>query len=60
MARASPALKHMTAFTTSDFDFALPPELIAQYPAAERSASRLLTAAARSRWTACSATCPRC
>ena len=32
----------MTAFTTSDFDFALPPELIAQYPAAERSASRLL------------------
>ena len=30
------------AFTTSDFDFALPPELIAQHPAAERSASRLL------------------
>ena len=29
-------------FTTSDFDFALPPELIAQHPAAERSASRLL------------------
>ena len=28
--------------TTADFDFALPPELIAQYPAAERSASRLL------------------
>jgi S-adenosylmethionine:tRNA ribosyltransferase-isomerase len=27
---------------TSDFDFALPPELIAQHPAAERSASRLL------------------
>jgi S-adenosylmethionine:tRNA ribosyltransferase-isomerase len=26
----------------SDFDFALPPELIAQHPAAERSASRLL------------------
>ena len=28
--------------TLSDFDFALPPELIAQHPAAERSASRLL------------------
>ena len=30
------------AHTLSDFDFALPPELIAQHPAAERSASRLL------------------
>ncbi|UXH78512.1 tRNA preQ1(34) S-adenosylmethionine ribosyltransferase-isomerase QueA [Roseateles amylovorans] len=30
------------SFTVSDFDFALPPELIAQHPAAERSASRLL------------------
>ncbi len=29
-------------FTTSDFDFALPRELIAQHPAGERSASRLL------------------
>lgn len=29
-------------FTLSDFDFALPSELIAQHPAAERSASRLL------------------
>jgi S-adenosylmethionine:tRNA ribosyltransferase-isomerase len=29
-------------FRTSDFDFQLPPELIAQHPAAERSASRLL------------------
>ena len=29
-------------FTLRDFDFALPPELIAQHPAAERSASRLL------------------
>ena len=29
-------------FTVSDFDFALPPDLIAQHPAAERSASRLL------------------
>ena len=30
------------SFTTSDFDFALPPELIAQHPAAERSGARLL------------------
>ena len=30
------------AFTLSDFDFSLPPELIAQHPAIERSASRLL------------------
>jgi len=29
-------------YTARDFDFALPPELIAQHPAAERSASRLL------------------
>ncbi|MCH7342749.1 tRNA preQ1(34) S-adenosylmethionine ribosyltransferase-isomerase QueA [Pelomonas sp. CA6] len=29
-------------YTVSDFDFALPPELIAQHPAAQRSASRLL------------------
>jgi S-adenosylmethionine:tRNA ribosyltransferase-isomerase len=29
-------------FTVADFDFHLPPELIAQHPAAERSASRLL------------------
>jgi S-adenosylmethionine:tRNA ribosyltransferase-isomerase len=33
-----------TTFTLRDFDFALPPELIAQHPAAERSASRLLDA----------------
>ncbi|AEG94743.1 tRNA preQ1(34) S-adenosylmethionine ribosyltransferase-isomerase QueA [Ramlibacter tataouinensis] len=32
----------MRTFTLADFDFALPPELIAQHPAAERSASRLL------------------
>ena len=32
----------MRTFTTSDFDFALPPELIAQHPAPERSGSRLL------------------
>ncbi len=30
------------SLTLTDFDFALPPELIAQHPAAERSASRLL------------------
>jgi S-adenosylmethionine:tRNA ribosyltransferase-isomerase len=36
------ALKHMRHYTLGDFDFALPPELIAQHPAAERSASRLL------------------
>ena len=49
------ALKHMThfplidaqaattkSFSLSDFDFHLPPELIAQHPAAERSSSRLL------------------
>ena len=32
------------ALTLSDFDFALPPELIAQHPAPERSGSRLLDA----------------
>jgi S-adenosylmethionine:tRNA ribosyltransferase-isomerase len=32
----------MRNFSLSDFDFALPPELIAQHPARERSASRLL------------------
>ena len=32
----------MRAFTLSDFDFDLPPELMAQIPPAERSASRLL------------------
>lgn len=32
----------MRAFTLSDFDFELPPELIAQHPAAQRSGSRLL------------------
>lgn len=32
----------MQAFTLGDFDFALPPDLVAQHPAAERSGSRLL------------------
>ena len=32
----------MRRYTTADFDFELPRELIAQHPAAERSASRLL------------------
>jgi len=31
-----------SAFTLADFDFNLPPELVAQHPAPERSASRLL------------------
>lgn len=35
-----------TAFTLSDFDFTLPPELIAQHPPALRSGSRLLDARA--------------
>ncbi|MGE5490669.1 MAG: S-adenosylmethionine:tRNA ribosyltransferase-isomerase, partial [Actinomycetota bacterium] len=30
------------SLTVDDFDFPLPPELIAQHPAAERTASRLL------------------
>jgi S-adenosylmethionine:tRNA ribosyltransferase-isomerase len=34
----------MREFRLSDFDYHLPPELIAQSPAAERSASRLLVA----------------
>ncbi len=38
----SPSPRH---FTLSDFDFDLPPELIAQHPAAERSGSRLLDGA---------------
>jgi S-adenosylmethionine:tRNA ribosyltransferase-isomerase len=32
----------MRSFSLSDFDFNLPPELVAQHPAIERSASRLL------------------
>ena len=38
----------MHEFRLSDFDYHLPPELIAQSPAAERSASRLLVVPARS------------
>ncbi len=40
----TPPTRHNTpaAYTLADFDFTLPPELIAQQPAAERSASRLL------------------
>ena len=41
-AAADPAAAPRRAFTLSDFDFALPPELIAQAPAAERSGARLL------------------
>ena len=41
--RARPALKQpMRSFSLSDFDFTLPPELVAQNPAPERSGSRLL------------------
>ena len=39
---APTSLSALRSFTLSDFDFALPPELIAQHPAAERSGSRLL------------------
>ena len=45
--RSSPSSPSTTpdsrrAWTLADFDFILPPELIAQHPAAERSGSRLL------------------
>ena len=36
------ATLHPRTFTLADFDFELPPDLIAQHPAAERSGSRLL------------------
>lgn len=42
IARSSASRDADRQFTLSDFDFTLPPELIAQHPAAERSASRLL------------------
>lgn len=38
----APLVDAPRVFTLSDFDFSLPPELIAQHPAPERSASRLL------------------
>jgi len=38
----NPSASAARTFTLSDFDFDLPPELIAQHPATERSASRLL------------------
>ena len=43
-AAAAQSMNHPAAreLTLADFDFALPPELVAQHPAAERSASRLL------------------
>ena len=37
-----PPLETQRVFTLADFDFHLPPELIAQHPPAERSGSRLL------------------
>ncbi len=39
---ASSASTPSPSFSVHDFDFVLPPELIAQHPAAERSGSRLL------------------
>ena len=43
----SPLATHTPrAFTLSDFDFTLPPELIAQHPPAQRSGARLLDARA--------------
>ena len=35
-------MPHPPQYSLSDFDYALPPELIAQFPLAERSSSRLL------------------
>jgi S-adenosylmethionine:tRNA ribosyltransferase-isomerase len=40
--KPSPVLQAKRQFSLSDFDFHLPPELIAQHPASERSSSRLL------------------
>ena len=39
---SAPAPAPATTFSLADFDFELPPALIAQHPTAERSASRLL------------------
>ena len=38
----APSEESARPFTLSDFDFELPPDLVAQHPAAERSGSRLL------------------
>jgi S-adenosylmethionine:tRNA ribosyltransferase-isomerase len=43
---AHPSPSAPRAFTLNDFDYALPPELIAQHPAIQRSASRLLDGSA--------------
>ncbi len=40
--KVQPRQSMTDAYTLADFDFDLPPELIAQHPAPERSASRLL------------------
>jgi S-adenosylmethionine:tRNA ribosyltransferase-isomerase len=42
IAHCADSIKATGQFCTQDFDFELPPELIAQHPAAQRSASRLL------------------
>jgi S-adenosylmethionine:tRNA ribosyltransferase-isomerase len=44
--KPSPVLQAKRQFSLSDFDFHLPPELIAQHPASERSSSRLLDGSA--------------
>ena len=47
-------------FSLSDFDYALPPELIAQFPLPERSASRLLDGRGDARLIAVFVICRRC
>ena len=48
------------AYTLGDFDFHLPEDLIAQHPAAQRSASRLLDGRQSPQSTAFFEICPRC
>ena len=60
MGEFCPSMTTPPGLRLSDFDFALPRELIAQHPAAERSAARLLDGAPSPRATATSATCPTC
>lgn len=50
----------MTALTLDDFDFDLPPELIAQQPAAQRTGARLLDGTGPSLWIACFPNCAGC